>query len=78
MLLRAGADPAPDLLRGLTPLEQALYHGSVAAAELLAEDTIWPLALWSAAGLGRVDLMETMFDGNGNLLPPAGAHRPNL
>jgi Ankyrin repeats (many copies) len=50
----------------------------IAAAVLLAEDAIWPLALWSAAGLGRLDLMETMVDGNGNLLPPAGGHRPNL
>lgn len=78
MLLRASADPAPDPRRGLTPLETALYHGSVAAAELLAQHAISPRALWSAAALGRLDLMETMVDGGGNLLPPAGAHRPNL
>jgi Ankyrin repeats (3 copies) len=78
LLLRAGADPAPDPRRGLTPLEAALYHGSVAAAELLAQHTISPLAPWSAAGLGRLDLMETMVDGDGNLLPAATANRPNL
>lgn len=78
MLVQAGADPAPDPHRGLTPLEAALYHGSVDAAELLAEGTISPLALWSAAALGRVDLIETMFDGDGNLLPAATANRPNL
>lgn len=78
MLLQAGADPAPDPQRGLTPLETALYHGSVAAAELLVEHTISPLALWSAAGLGRVDLMETMVDGDGDLLPAATSNRPNL
>jgi Ankyrin repeats (3 copies) len=59
-------------------LETALYHGSVAAAELLVQRTISPLALWSAAGLGRLDLMETMADGDGNLLPAATGNRPNL
>lgn len=78
MLLQAGADPAPDPHRGLTPLETALYHGSVAAAELLVQHTICPLALWSAAALGRLDVIETMVDGDGNLLPAATANRPNL
>lgn len=78
MLVQAGADSAPDPRRGLTPLETALYHGSVAAAELLAQGTISPLALWSAAALGRLDLMETMVEGDGNLLPAATAYRPNL
>ena len=78
MLVKAGADPAPEPRRGLTPLEAALYHGSIAAAELLAEVTISPLALWSAAALGRIDLMETMVEGDGDLLPAAGAYRPNL
>ena len=78
LLMQAGADPAPDLRRGLTPLETALYHGSNAAAELLAQHTISPLALWSAAALGRLDLMKTMVDAHGNLLPPATAQRPTL
>jgi ankyrin repeat protein len=78
VLLQAGADPAPDPRRGLTPLETALYHGSVVAAELLAERRISALALWSAAALGRLDLMETMVDGDGNLLTPATVYRPNL
>jgi ankyrin repeat protein len=78
MLLRAGADAAPDPHRGLTPLETALYHGSVAAAEQLVQHTISPLALWSAAALGRLALMETMVDGDGNLVPAATANRPNL
>jgi ankyrin repeat protein len=78
ILLQAGADPAPDRQRGLTPLETALYHGSVAAAELLVQHRIAPLALWSAAGLGRLDLMETMVDQDGNLLPAATVNRPNL
>jgi len=78
MLLRAGADPAPDPRRGLTPLEAALYHGAVEAAELLAQRQISPLALWSVAALGRLDLLDTMIDGDGRLLPSATAHRPNL
>ena len=61
MLLAGGADPAPDPARGLTPLEAALYHSSGEAAELLAERGISPLALWSAAALGRVDLLRSLF-----------------
>ena len=73
MLLDAGADPAPDPSRGLTPLETALYHGARGSAELLAEREISPLALWSAAALGRVDLMARLQGTAG-----AVAHRPNL
>jgi ankyrin repeat protein len=53
MLLQAGADPAPDPTSGHTPLETALYHGSLAAAVLLALHTISPLALWSASPIDR-------------------------
>ena len=73
MLLAGGADPAPDPGRGLTPLETALYHGSREAAELLAERAVSPLALWSVAALGRVDLLRSLFG-----TPQAVAHRPNL
>jgi len=71
MLIGAGGDPAPDPQRGLTPLESALYHGARDAAEALAEHGISPLALWSAAGLGRIDLMEQQ-------LGRPQTHRPNL
>ncbi|MDX6485229.1 MAG: hypothetical protein QOF43_382 [Gaiellaceae bacterium] len=71
MLLDAGADPAPDPAKGLTHLETALYHGARESAELIAERGISPLALWSAAALGRVDLME-------QLIGKPQAHRPNL
>jgi hypothetical protein len=71
MLVEAGADPAPDPSRGLTPLESALYHGARDAAEALSEHGISPLALWSAAALGRIDLMEQQ-------LGRAQTHRPNL
>jgi hypothetical protein len=73
LLLDAGADAAPDPSRGLTPLETAIFHGAREAAGLLAERGISPLALWTAAGLGRVDLLEQLLD-----TPQAAAHRPNL
>jgi hypothetical protein len=78
LLLDAGADPAPDPADGLTHLETALYHGAGEAAEVLAERAISPYALWSMAALGRVDELPSFFDHEGNLLPQAGAHRPNL
>jgi ankyrin repeat protein len=71
LLLEAGADPAPDPSRGLTPLETALYHGAREAADHLAARAISPLELWSAAALGRTDLMTSLLD------RPA-RHRPNL
>jgi hypothetical protein len=73
LLLDAGADPAPPPERGLTPLETALYHGSRGSAEAIAERGISPLALWSAAGLGRLDLLRRLHG-----TPQASAHRPNL
>jgi hypothetical protein len=73
LLLDAGAEPAPDPARGLTPLETALFHGAREAADLLAERGISPLALWTAAGLGRVELLAKLLD-----TPEAAAHRPNL
>jgi hypothetical protein len=53
LLLDAGADAVPDPARGLTPLETAIFHGARESAQLLAERGISPLALWTAAGLGR-------------------------
>jgi hypothetical protein len=73
LLLDAGAEATPDFGRGLTPLETALYHSSREAADLLAERGISPLALWSAAALGRLDLLVRVYG-----TPQAVAHRPNL
>ena len=58
LLLAAGADirhVGPD---GLTALEAALYHGSREAADRIAAVEIYPYALWTAAALGRIDLMD--------------------
>ena len=71
--LKAAAGPAPDPARDMTPLETALYQGARESAELLAGDEISPLALWSAAALGRLDLMARLYG-----TPEAVAHRPNL
>jgi hypothetical protein len=71
ILLDGGADPAPDPAKGLTPLETALYHGARESAERIAARAISPLSLWSAAALGRIDLME-------QLSGKPQSHRPNL
>jgi hypothetical protein len=73
MLLDAGADDESIEVWGVTPLETALYHGAREAADVLAERKVVPLALWSAAALGRIDLLEELFG-----TPAAGAHRPDL
>ena len=74
MLLDAGADPAPDpCARAHAARDGALPRLPAKSAELLAEREISPLALWSAAALGRVDLMARLLG-----TPEAVAHRPNL
>jgi hypothetical protein len=77
LLLSARADPESTPVWGVTPLETALYHGSRQAADVLAAVKVVPRALWTAAGCGRLDLVETFFDDRGRLRPEAGAHRPN-
>ena len=73
LLLAAGARATPSAVGGITPLETALYHGSRESAELIAaERGLSPDALWTAAALGRVDLLER------HLPVHPGGHRPNL
>lgn len=57
------------------PLAQALFYGQLAAAELLVRRGA-TIDLEFAAGLGRLDLLQTFFDAAGNLLPTAGWHHP--
>jgi ankyrin repeat protein len=76
LLLEAGADLAAESRgRGGTPLLQALFWGHRLLAERLARDEIVPLNLRTAAGLGRVDLLQAFFDADGSLLPEAGRDR---
>jgi ankyrin repeat protein len=76
LLLDAGA-PADISARGDggTPLIVALFWGHREMAELLAERGIFPRNLRSAAGLGRLDLIDELVPADGRLAPEAGAHR---
>jgi ankyrin repeat protein len=77
VLLAAGARPDARGIHGITPLESAIYHGSRAAADVLAAVALIPDAPWVAAGAGRVDRLERFLDGRGGLRPEAYRHRPN-
>ena len=65
ILLAAGARVAATGVHGITPLESAIYHGSRAAADMLAAVALVPDAPWVAAGTGRVDRLERFLDGRG-------------
>ena len=60
---------------GGTPLVQALFYGHVEAAEALARHKIVPENLRVAAGLGRIEMMESFFYFNGKLRKQAGNSR---
>jgi hypothetical protein len=77
ILLAAGARVDERRRFGITPLESAIYHGSRAAADVLAAIALVPDAPWVAAGAGRVDRLERFLDGRGGLTPDAFANRPN-
>ena len=73
-LIDAGA-PVDGVDDDRRPLAQALFYRQLAAAELLVRRDA-TIDLEFAAGLGRVDLLQTFFDAAGNLLPIAGWHHP--
>lgn len=76
MLLAAGASTQICARgEGGTPLMQALFWGHAAMADKLAAHGISHLNLRVAAGLGRLDLLESFFEGDGRLKPEAGAYR---
>ncbi len=60
LLLGAGADPGTRT-GGITPLENAIYHGHTQVVDLLAEHGIVPQALWTYAACGRLDLVAGLF-----------------
>jgi ankyrin repeat protein len=75
LLLKAGASPYAEAYGdGGTPLAISLFWGHVEIAERLAQTAIAPLNLRVAAGLGRVDLIQSLFKGK-TLRPEAGWHR---
>jgi ankyrin repeat protein len=57
---------------GWSPLEEALYWNSQDVIALLLERGAKVQNLRIAAGLGRTDLIEGYFSGDGNLKPQAG------
>jgi ankyrin repeat protein len=76
VLLAAGASPQISARgEGGTPLVQALFWGHAEMADFLAGYGIFPNNLRAAAGLGRVDLLETFFLADGTLRPEAGVAR---
>ncbi|MFI6537187.1 ankyrin repeat domain-containing protein [Nonomuraea sp. NPDC050547] len=77
LLLDAGADPGTRVL-GVTPLENAVYHGHTEVVDLLAVHAIVPQALWTYAACGRLDLVRACFDADGLLRPDAASARPDL
>ena len=76
-LLAAGARVDDRGAAGITALESAIYHGSRAAADVLAAVELVPDAPWVAAGAGLVDRLARFLDGRGGLIPDAYRHRPN-
>jgi uncharacterized protein len=69
-LLDAGA--AIDGRGGWSPLEEALYWGNHRVIELLLDRGAAVHNLRMAAGLGRVDLIDSFFARDGSLKPEAG------
>jgi ankyrin repeat protein len=60
---------------GGTPLVVALFWGHREMADLLAEHGVHPRNLRTAAGRGRLELIEALVQPDGRLAPGAGAHR---
>jgi len=70
LLLERGA--AIDGAGGWSPLEEALYWNNQNVVALLLERDAKVQNLRTAAGLGRTELIQNYFDGDGNLKPEAG------
>jgi ankyrin repeat protein len=70
LLLDSGAQV--DGTGGWSPLEEALYWNSQRMIELLLRRGASIDNLRIASGLGRMDLIESFFNTDGNLIPEAG------
>ena len=77
ILLAAGAKVDARGIWGITPLETGIYHASRHSVDALAAVEIVPLAPWTAAGAGRIDMLERFLDDHGDLTAAAYEHRPN-
>ncbi len=76
LLIDAGANVHGEVRgSGGTPLAQALFRGCQPQVDILASHAITPLNLRMAAGLGRLDLTESLFNADGSLTAEAGAQR---
>jgi hypothetical protein len=78
LLLARGANIETTAIWGITPLVSALYHGARETADVVSARKIVPYALWVVAASGHHQLLGSFFDADGQRLPEAGAHRPNL
>lgn len=72
MLIESGAS-VNGLNKDLRPLAQALFYGNREVAEMLVRRGA-TVTLEFAAGLGRVELMQSFFGVDGSLLSHAGPH----
>lgn len=74
VLIEAGADLEAETTWGMTPLEWAANMGSRRVGQLLLSAGA-RLNVWSAAGLGLLERVESFLDGPGRLKPGAAQAR---
>src|SRR5262245_20083583 len=76
VLVAAGADINAETTWGSTPLQWAANMGSRDVADLLLErGAASQLNMWTAAGLGMLDVVQSFFVSPGKLQPNAGQTR---
>ncbi|MGC2694812.1 MAG: ankyrin repeat domain-containing protein [Candidatus Angelobacter sp.] len=76
LLLSANADIQAEVTWGMTPLQWAANMGSRQVAEILLAHGAGPqLNMWSAAGLGMMDVVKSFWDSPNTLKPGAGQTR---
>ena len=76
VLVAAGADIHAETTWGMTPLQWAANMGSREVAEILLQHGALPqLNMWSAAGLGMLDVVQSFWESSRKLKPGAGQMR---